>query len=231
MPESTPSLLEAPPAIPEHVSKADFAYSWLRQRILSQECMPGHRLVLSSIATSLGMSVVPVREALRRLEAEGLVRFQRNIGAQVAMIDPSEYRSTMEVLGLLEGKATAVSAARLRPHDLDRARAINQEMEAMLDDLDPAHFTALNHDFHRTLACRCDNRRLSELVEAEWGRLGQLRMSTFAFIPGRARESVQEHHRILALIEAEASPEEIERVCRAHRLATVTSYLRSESAE
>mgnify|MGYP001026880757 CR=1 FL=1 len=229
MVQSGPSPAAAP-AIPEHVSKADFAHSWLEQRIRSQEYAPGHRLVLAGIASSLGMSVVPVREAIRRLEAQGLVTFQRNVGAQVAMIEPDEYRSTMEVLGLLEGKATAVSAARLGPRELERARSINQEMEALADDLDPALFTELNHEFHRTLTCRCDNVRLSALVEAEWVRLGQLRMSTFAFIPGRARESVQEHARILGLIEARASSDEIERACRAHRLATVTSYLRSQSA-
>lgn len=231
MTEPAASPAGAAPAIPEHVSKADFAHSWLQERIRGQDYAPGHRLVLSSIASTLGISVVPVREAIRRLEAQGLVTFQRNIGAQVAMIEPTEYRSTMEVLGLLEGKATAVSAPRMSARDLVRAREINAQMETLLEDLDPQRFTELNHEFHAALTCRCDNPRLSLLVEAEWARLGQLRSSTFAFVPGRARESVREHAQILGLIEAQASPEEIERACRAHRLATVNSYLRSQSAD
>ena len=55
---------------------------------------PGYRLVLGSIAKDLGFSVVPVREAIRRLEAEGLVKFERNVGATVAGIDPTEYLYT-----------------------------------------------------------------------------------------------------------------------------------------
>ena len=66
------------------VSKAQRAYQWLKQKIAEQEFTPGYRLVLSTIAQRLDMSVVPVREAIRRLEAEGLVTFRRNVGAQVA---------------------------------------------------------------------------------------------------------------------------------------------------
>ena len=127
-------------------------------------------------------------------------------------------------------RATAVSAPRMSAQDLGRAREVNAQMEALLEDLDPQRFTELNHEFHAALTCRCDNPRLTSLVEAEWARLAQLRSSTFAFVPDRASESVREHGQILGLIEAQASPEEIERACRAHRLATVNSYLRSQSA-
>lgn len=215
---------------PANVSKAQFAYDWIRQRVLSQEFTPGYRLVLSSIAGSLGMSVVPVREAIRRLEAEGLVSFQRNVGAQVAMLDSSEYRSTMEVLGLLEGRATAASAPRLTAADLDRARSLNRAMGEVLRHFDPQRFTDLNQQFHRTLTCRCPNQRLNTLVAAEWDRLGQLRASTFSFIPGRAGASVEEHDQIIRMLEDMAPPEEIERVSRAHRLATLHSYLDAQAA-
>lgn len=231
MPQSTAVQREDHHLIPANVSKAQFAYDWIKQRVLSQEFTPGYRLVLSGIAGSLGMSVVPVREAIRRLEAEGLVSFQRNVGAQVAMIDSSEYRSTMEVLGLLEGRATAVSAPLLTTADLGRARSLNRSMEETLHDFDPQRFTALNQQFHQTLTCRCSNRRLNALVAAEWDRLGQLRASTFSFIPGRASASVEEHDRLIGLLEARASPEEIERASRAHRLATLHSYLDAQSIE
>jgi outer membrane cobalamin receptor len=63
--------------------------------------------VLAKIAEDLGVSVVPVREAIRRLEAEGLVKFERNVGATVAGIDPTEYLYTMQTLSIVEGAATA----------------------------------------------------------------------------------------------------------------------------
>ncbi|WP_129661819.1 GntR family transcriptional regulator [Rothia uropygialis] len=210
------------------LSKAQRAYQWLKQKISRQEFTPGYRLVLSTIAQQLDMSVVPVREAIRQLEAEGLVTFQRNVGAQVAMVDESRYRSSMETLGILEGAATALAAPNLGKEDLRRARELNDRLAASLDDFDPHAFTQTNHEFHQVLFARCPNERLTELVSAEWERLGHLRDSTFSFVPGRARESVEEHAHVLELIENGASSVEIERAARGHRQNTLTSYLKNK---
>jgi DNA-binding GntR family transcriptional regulator len=209
-------------------SKSRAAYDWIKTRIARREYTPGYRLVLGSIAAELDMSVVPVREALRQLEAEGLVTFERNVGARVAMVDESQYAFSMQTLAVLEGAATALSARALTPDDLRRARDINDRMVASLDHFDPGAFTALNHEFHATLYAACPNLRLLDLVNAEWGRLGNLRNSTFAFVPGRAQESVREHAEIVALIESGAEPAEIETAARLHRSATLDAYLAHE---
>lgn len=177
------------------------------------------------------MSVVPVREAIRQLEAEGLVQFERNVGARVAMVDDTQYRHSMAALSVLEGAATALSAPALDAAALREARGVNDRMTASLDHFDPAAFTALNQRFHTILMSRCPNPRLLELVRAEWSRLSRLRSSTFSFVPGRARESVREHERILALIAAGSPAEEIERSTRQHHTATLDAYLRHEHPE
>lgn len=205
-------------------SKSQQAYAWIRDRILRQEFTPGYRLVLATIAADLGMSVVPVREAIRRLEAEGLVSFQRNVGAQVSMIDDARYREAMQALSVLEGAAISLAAPHLTADDIRRAREINQLMTSSLDRFDPHSFTALNREFHSILFAPCPNARLLELTEGEWGLLGHLRDSTFSFVPGRAPVSVQEHEGILQLIENGAPPREIEMAARAHRTATLTAY-------
>src|SRR5690606_7336527 len=87
----------------EAVSEWQTAYGFLRERIAGRELSPGYRLVLQSIADELDMSVVPVREAIRRLEAEGLVTYERNVGARVAMIDEHGYVDAMQALGVVEG--------------------------------------------------------------------------------------------------------------------------------
>lgn len=210
------------------ISKSQRAYTWLRGHILSRRFTPGYRLVLSTIAGQLDMSVVPVREALRQLEAEGLVTFERNVGAHVSMIDDSQYRHSMEALAILEGAATALSARSLSSAELDEARALNDRMAAQLESFDPQGFTALNHDFHRLLYGQCTNPRLAKLVDAEWARLAQLRSSTFTFVPDRAQHSVREHAEILALIGRGAPLTEIEHAARAHRSATLHAYLTHE---
>ena len=97
-------------------SKVDTAYELIRERILSGQYTPGYRLVLGPLAKELGSSAVPVREAIRRLEAEHLVQFERNVGATVRGLDPVEYRWTMETLAVVEeppsGRPSPCSAPR-----------------------------------------------------------------------------------------------------------------------
>ena len=206
-------------------SKSQQAYQWIKARIASQEFTPGYRLVLGTIASELDMSVVPVREAVRQLEAEGLVTFERNVGARVSMVDDTQYRASMQALSILEGAATALAARRLTIDDIRRARDVNARMIVTLDDFDARTFTRLNQEFHTTLFAPCANPRLLELVGAEWARLGHLRDSTFAFVPGRAQESVREHENIVALIETGAPLGEIEKAARRHRAATLDAYM------
>lgn len=207
------------------LSKSQQAYRWIKERIANQEYTPGYRLVLGSIAGELDMSVVPVREAIRQLEAEGLVTFERNVGARVSMVDDSQYRFSMQALSILEGTATALAARRLTADDIRNARRINELMIETLEHFDPRAFTTLNQEFHAALYEKCANPRMLELVRGEWARLGHLRDSTFSFVPGRAAESVREHENIVRLIESSAPLGEIEKAARRHRAATLDAYM------
>lgn len=202
-------------------SKSQLAYDFIRARIDDGRYVSGFRLVLGQIAGELSISVVPVREAIRRLEAEGLVTFEKNIGAQVALLHDAEYAYTMETLALVEGAATRLSAPLLNGDHLHRARMINRELTACLDDFIPHRFTELNQRFHSVLFEECPNPHILDLVHRGWNRLTVLRDSTFSFVPGRARESVAEHEQILRLIETGADPIDIELAARDHRLATL----------
>ncbi|MFS0715677.1 GntR family transcriptional regulator [Arthrobacter sp. 1P04PC] len=206
-------------------SKSQLAYDAVKARIVDGSYSPGYRLVLGAIAKDLGVSVVPVREAIRRLEAEGLVTFERNIGATVAGIDPTEYLYTMQTLSIVEGAATALSAPLIGAADVARARAVNAEMRECLRHFDPVRFTRLNQDFHSVLFEHCPNPHILDLVHRGWNRLAALRSSTFRFVPGRASESVEEHEALLRLIEDAADPDEIEKSARRHRSATLDAYL------
>jgi DNA-binding GntR family transcriptional regulator len=206
-------------------SKSEQAYAWIRSRISGHAFGPGYRLVLGSIAEELGMSVVPVREAIRRLEAEGLVTFERNVGARVTLVDESEYAHTMQTLGLVEGAATALSAPLLDAAALAAAAEVNEQMSRMLGHLDAHAFTELNRQFHSVLFEPCPNPHLLDLVHRGWARLSGIRDSTFAYVPGRAQHSVDEHTQILELIRSGAEPLEIELAARNHRWRTRDAFL------
>lgn len=201
--------------------KIALAHRWIRERILDGEFAPGSRLVLASIAEQLGTSVVPVREAIRLLEAEKLVVTRHNVGATVARLDETAYAEAMASLAILEGAATALAAPHLDAATLASAREVNRRMAASLDEFDPMGFSAMNRTFHTLLFEACPNRHLVDLITREWLRLDALRGSTFTFVPSRSRASVAEHDRLLDLIEAGAPASEIEAQLRAHRGATV----------
>ncbi|AEG44430.1 GntR family transcriptional regulator [Isoptericola variabilis] len=211
-------------------SKSQQAYRYLRERIDDGRFVPGYRLVLAQLAAELGVSVVPVREAVRRLEAEGLVTFERNVGAKVSLVKETEYLHTMQTLALVEGYATALSAPYLTGEQLGRARAINDEMRRSLDEFDPHRFTELNRDFHSVLFEPCPNPHVLDLVHRGWNRMKVLRDSSFSFVPGRARESVAEHDRLVELVASGADATELELAARRHRTATLDAVLAYQAA-
>lgn len=206
-------------------SKSEHAYAWIHRRIQEQAFTPGYRLVLGSIADELGMSVVPVREALRRLEAEGYVTFERNVGARVTAIDDREYLYTMQTLGVVEGIATALAMPHITAEVLDEAAALNARMHTLTADFDAPAFTQLNRAFHALLFEHCPNPHLLDLVGRGWTRMTGFRDPTFSVVPERAESSVREHDRLLALLREGADPGVVEMAARDHRWRTMDAYL------
>ncbi|HJF14011.1 MAG TPA: GntR family transcriptional regulator [Enteractinococcus helveticum] len=208
------------------LSKADQAHQHVLNGITTGQYKPGDRLVLSSIANELGMSVVPVREAIRRLQTDNLVTFERNVGATVTGIDPIEYQYTMETLALVEGYSTAQCAPLVTVQTLTKARGINQQMREMLnEDFAPEMFTALNEKLHLALFEHHPNPHILDLVHRGWNRLAALRSSIFSFVPARAADSVVEHDELLDLIADGAEFSVIEAAARKHRLNAMHAYL------
>ncbi len=216
-------------------SKVEQAYELIRERIVSGRYTPGYRLVLGALARELGSSPVPVREAIRRLEAESLVAFERNVGATVRGLDPVEYRWTMETLAVVEGAAVGQALPLLTAADLAEARRLNDLMRAELDqpagEFDTQRFSQLNQRLHRTLAAPCPNPHLLELVDRGWHRLATLRTSVFSLVPDRTHQSVAEHDALLDLIAAGADALTVEAAAREHRAATLRAVLAHEARD
>lgn len=211
------------------LSKAEMAYRAILEGVQQGRYAPGSRLVLAQLAAELKMSVVPVREAVRMLQQDGLVAYERNVGATVVGIDPVEYRNTMETLALVEGFSTAQCAPLITEAELQRARGINDQMRGVLEEFDPVQFTTLNKQFHSTLYEHHQNAHILDLVHRGWNRLAALRSSTFAYVPGRARASVDEHDHLLDLIAQGASFDAVEAAARQHRINTLEAYLASRT--
>src|SRR4030081_1723469 len=99
-------------------NKHDRAYRLIREGIEAGIYQPGQRLVIDALARDLDMSQVPIREAIRRLQAEGWVTYRPNSGPEIANIGLEQWQATMEVLAVLEGYATALAAPNVRKQDI-----------------------------------------------------------------------------------------------------------------
>lgn len=211
------------------MNKQERTYTVLRDRIHSGAFAPMARLNIDGLARELGVSAIPVREALRRLEAEGWVRFQPNVGAIVAPVDATAWEQQMTAVAILEGAATADAAAHLTASDLTKVKRLAAEMEQVGTEGDLARFSRLNRRLHATVIARCANSYLLELLEQTNQRLDRLRDTMFTYLPARSTAAIGEHKHLIELLEA-CDPAEIERYARWHKLQTVEAYRASHQA-
>ena len=205
------------------MNKQERTYTVLRDRIHSGAFAPRARLNIDGLARELGVSAIPVREALRRLEAEGWVKFQPNVGAIVAPVDATAWEQQMVAVAILEGAATADAAAHLRAADMTKIRKLAAEMEQVAADGDLGKFSRLNRRLHAAIIVRCANSYLLELLDQTNRRLDRVRDTMSAYLPERFKAAIGEHVRLIELLEA-GEPTEIERYARWHKLQTVAAY-------
>src|SRR5258707_2345236 len=191
----------------EAVNKQERTYTILRDRIHSGSLAPLARLNIDALARELGVSPIPVREALRRLEAEGWVRFTPNVGAVVSAVDATSWEQAMIALAILEGAASAEAHKHLRRSDLTRLRRISAAMEEAAARADPLRFSKLNRELHAAIVARCPNPYLLELLEQTNGRLDRRRSTMFAYLPHRPEEALREPLPLIHLLEAGSKDE------------------------
>jgi DNA-binding GntR family transcriptional regulator len=212
-------------------SKQEWTYSVLRGRIVNGTYGEGHRLVIDAIARELEVSPMPVREAIRRLEAEGWVVYERNHGASVKPLDDATWAEGMTAVAVLDGYVTSISAPHLTADDFEKLRGANERMRSALDEFDVMRVSEANLEFHRVIQDHCPNAYLRLHLRSMQERLNTLRGRIFMIIPGRGRVSTDEHERLIELMQNGAPAPEIEALAREHTLRTVTVYLQRREEE
>ncbi|KHL17269.1 UNVERIFIED_CONTAM: GntR family transcriptional regulator [Mumia flava] len=175
------------------------AYETLKSRIIDLDLAPGQRLVERDVAAELGVSRVPLREALHMLEAEGLVVVVPRQGAMVAAFTPDDIRALFEVRESVEVLAARLAAERRSDSDLARMRTLLVEAQVALDAGDDAATAAANAGFHRAVLDACGN----PLLQSMMGPL-QARVQWLFHLTKRrdTREQREEHAGILDAIDA-----------------------------
>ena len=206
------------------LNKKQIAYEHLHRLIVDGTYGSGQRIIIDQTAKELGLSSIPVREAIRQLESEGFIEYKPYSGAVVTSINEDEYIETLSVLSLLEGYATALSSLTMGDKDLENLINLNNDMEKALHNFELELFGELNQRFHTTIFEKCGNSFLIEQIKQSQQRMDRVRKSIFTLVPQRAIESIQEHNKIIQLLNDQAPFEEIESLVRKHRLNTISSF-------
>jgi DNA-binding GntR family transcriptional regulator len=194
----------------------DAAYEQIRRRILDNVWPPGHRALEQEVALALGMSRTPVREALVRLQADGLVQMVPRHGMHVLPVSPTDMREIYEVLTALECTAAELLARR-RPND-EELRPLEEATAAMdralaADDLDA--WALADERFHAQLIALAGNRQLQLIVMNHWDRAHRARMFSLRLRP-KPVNSTREHMALVERLRA-GDAEGAARANRAHR--------------
>lgn len=141
------------------------AYLKLRGEILENRLPPGYLAPEPEIATRLGMSRTPVREALVRLASEGLVQLVPRRGVRVLPVSPADMKEIYQLLGVLEPEAAAQIAERgLSPIERRQLERATDAMERSLENNDLEAWATADTDFHQSLLGLSDNARLKAIV-------------------------------------------------------------------
>ncbi|WP_243058159.1 GntR family transcriptional regulator [Nocardioides sp. SR21] len=147
------------------------AYAQIRQAIVEGRYQPGQRLIEQRIAEEFALSRTPVREALRRLEAEGLVHSEPNRGAVVRDMTIEDLSDLYGLRAQLEAYAAELAAARIEPHQVEELDAAIADFDRALadDESDPLDVTRLiadaNRRIHGTVLAAARHDRLGQLLD------------------------------------------------------------------
>ena len=207
-------------------NKHERAYRSIRDRIESGVYQPGQRLVIDALARDLDISQVPIREAIRRLQAERWVTYRHNSGPEIANIGLEQWQATMEVLAVLEGYATALAAPHMRRQDMKALRQHMTAMQRAIKSFDLLTFSESNRAFHGMIYERCPNPVLVERITETQAQLDAMRATLSPSVPQRGAESLDEHRQLLELLENHADFEAVERCAREHKLHFLEAALR-----
>ncbi|MFF8774026.1 GntR family transcriptional regulator [Kitasatospora sp. NPDC015120] len=200
-----------------HQSLRDLVYVRLRERIIEGEYPAGRRLVERELAETMGVSRVPVREAMQRLESEGFLTVQARRGAVVAGFGPADAEHFFAVRESLEALAASLAAQHATPAGLKNLERILTRTRRAAEAGRLRETVGLNADFHRAIVELSGNPLLQEMMAPLDGRLRRLFRLTSG--PESSTPMCTEHEQLLAALRAR-DPEAAADLARRHVAGT-----------
>lgn len=182
-----------------HQTKTEIALHVLRERMRTGQLKPGERLRVNALRDELQMSPTPIREALRLLQADGLVTYQPHQGITVARLSAETTAEICLLRCTLESLAVELAVARLSEDDLRELERTHEALVTAVESGPGADINDLNARWHWQLYDRAGSAHLAEFIRRLWDRYP---WRTMWVLPGRSDKSLEEHTAVMEAVRA-----------------------------
>lgn len=179
----------------EYLPLRDVVFNTLRRAILKGELKPGERLMEIALADKLGVSRTPIREAIRKLELEGLVVMAPRKGAKVASITERDLNDVLEVRKGMEVLAISLACKRITGEELEKLESIERSFQSLIESGNLTELAEMDVKFHDTIYQATNNQRLVQLLNNLREQMYRYRMEYLKDIA--VRRTLAEEHKAI----------------------------------
>lgn len=192
----------------------EIVFEHLRNSILSGDLKPGERLMELQLAEQLGVSRTPIREAIRKLELEGLVEMIPRKGAYVADLSVKDVLDVLEVRRFLEGLAARLAAERMVEDDINELHNILEKFDLALKKGDKEGLIELDNSFHDKIIQGSRNNKLIQIVQGLHEQVQRFRVIYFNEYTGH--EDLMKYHKAILEAISNKDPEKAQTYAQTH---------------
>lgn len=198
----------------EYLPLRDVVFNTLRRAILKGELKPGERLMEITLADKLGVSRTPIREAIRKLELEGLVVMAPRKGAKVASITERDLNDVLEVRKGMEVLAISLACKRITGEELEKLETIEQSFQKLIESGNLTELAEMDVKFHDTIYQATNNQRLVQLLNNLREQMYRYRMEYLKDIA--VRRTLAEEHKAICRALRERDEQQAEQYVSIH---------------
>lgn len=184
----------------QYIPLRDVVFNTLRQAIIKGELKPGEKLLEVKLADELGVSRTPIREAVRKLELEGLVVMTPRRGVTVSGITKNHLQDVLEIRLALEELAVELACERMTPEQLKSLKKLQKQIKERKDSEDACELSDIDEKFHELIYSATNNARLVQMLANLREQMYRYRLVYMKDIDKRAK-LITEHNRIVKALE------------------------------
>jgi len=205
------------------LTKTEYVYMAIKEAILSGEYQPDEKIVIRSVAENFNVSDIPVREAMRRLEAEKLVSIVPHVGVIVNSISLKEMEEGVAIREILEPWAGRLVVDNITEEDIETLNILLAQMDNCVVEENYQLYGRLNKEFHQTIYKLSGNETLYQIINELWHKTERLR-GIFRSEPSRMKESNEEHKKLVEAL-ANGDADKAEQLIKYQRSLSTKRYL------